>query len=158
MGPDYPDEPSTPGVRDAPPVVGRDESIAAGAAAAADRWHRHVLYPNPYIWFVFLSALDVLCTYLVLHPIFSHPATLAPRGREVNLLARWVIDIGGLPGMVVYKFALVMLIVVICETVGWQRYALGKRLAEWCVAISAIPVVLSLWQMLADVLPWALGR
>ncbi len=104
----------------------------------------HVLFPQVYVWYVFLAALDILFTYLILHPIFGD------RGAELNLLAAWVIHRAGLPGMVVYKFGLVLFVVTICEFVGRRRPNLGRRLAEWCVAISTIPILVAVVQMLRD--------
>ena len=131
---------------------------------------RPVLYPNIYVWFVFVAALDIMCTYIILHPVLfpdvlppaAMPTTddldehfiyaLEPRGREVNWLAAWVIEHGGMPGKVAYKFSLVMLIVLICEVVGHQRYRLGRKLAEWSVAITAVPVVVAIVQILRDII------
>jgi len=101
---------------------------------------RPVLYPNIYVWFVFLSALDIMLTWVVLY--------IAGPEAEANLLANWVVKRWGLPGMAVYKFALVFGIVCLCEAVGRRKEGTGRRLAEWCVAITAIPVVLALVQLL----------
>jgi len=125
---------------------------------------RHVLYPNAYVWFVFLAALDIMCTYMIMHPaLFHHPSRetigpanppsalhAEPRGRELNPLAAGIIDQYGVPGKVVYKFSLVILVIVICEIVGRVKFASGKRLAEWAVALTAIPVVVAIVQMAVD--------
>ena len=123
-----------------------------------------VLYPNCYTWYVFLSALDILLTYLILHPLFSSPANafddldssgaIELRGREVNVIADWVIRQAGVPGMVLYKFLLVVLVIGICEIVGRRRYLTGLRVAEWAIALSCIPVIIALSQMGADVWSW----
>lgn len=131
------------------------------------------LYPNAYAWFVLLSSLDVLLTYLILHPLFSSPqvygagagAVNTPEqsiryiegGQEVNALADWVIREHDVPGMVIYKFSLVALIIVVCEVVGRRRGGTGRRLAEWSVAITSIPVVVALIQLGADVHHWLRG-
>lgn len=126
--------------------------------------HRGVLYPNCYTWYVFLSALDIMLTYLILHPLFSSPGTAfdatnpygvyEQRGHEVNVLADWVIKLAGVPGMVVYKFALVALVIGICEIVGRRRFQIGLRVAEWAIALSCIPVIIALAQMGTDVWSW----
>lgn len=166
---------------------GPTESNLAHAEAVETPQHppgrpRGVLYPNQYVWFVFLAVLDILCTWLILNPaIFGNPVTSVgtirgtyldpngrrrvlveipagadeePRGEEVNPIAAWVIQRGGLPGKVLYKFALVLMIVSICEYVGRRRYALGKRIAEWAVALTAIPVAVALFQMAVDTWQW----
>jgi hypothetical protein len=43
--------------------------------------------------------------------------------------------------------ATAILVISICEHVGRVRLATAKRVAEWAIAISAIPSVLSLTQL-----------
>lgn len=123
---------------------------AGAAAPAAGMVRRGVLYPNHYTWFVFLAALDVLCTYLILTPglFASSDGRRELVGQELNALADWVIHTFDTPGKVAYKFALVALVVVICEVVGRRKPAVGRKLAEWAVALTAIPVAVALAQML----------
>jgi hypothetical protein len=118
---------------------------------------RAVLYPNVYFWYVFLASLDVVLTILILSPLFVQTDTLEPRGSELNPLADWITRVAGLPGIVVFKFALVILVVCICEIVGRRKHETGRRLARWAVAISAIPVVVALVQMAVDVYSWVLA-
>lgn len=129
-----------------------------------------MLYPNAYVWFLFVASLDIVLTYLILHPLFSSPQVFAldrdddegpvvvvtaeERGREVNALADKVIQRYDVPGMVVYKFLLVVLVIGICEVIGRRRSSAGRRLAEWAVAISTIPVVVALVQMGMDLRHW----
>ena len=72
---------------------------------------RAARYPQAYVWFIFVSALDLMMTWVVLY--FG--------GREVNVLADYILDRWALPGMVVYKFTLVVLVIFICEVVGHYR-------------------------------------
>lgn len=115
-----------------------------------------VLYPTSYTWFVFLAALDILLTYLIMHPmVFSVDNDgIIPRGVEVNALANEVIERWGVPGMAVFKFALVVLVIGVCELIGRRRDAAGRRLAEWAVAITAIPVVVAAVQIGVDLFLW----
>jgi len=53
-----------------------------------------------------------------------------------------------LPGLVVFKFALVAVILLICETVGRLRHATGLRLARWTVALAAFPVLVGAFHVL----------
>ena len=119
-----------------PPANGRDEG---GQAAPSSVWGRAVLYPNVYVWYVLLASLDVMLTTVI----------LAAGGYEMNSLADRVLGRWGLPGLVVFKFSLVLLVVAICEVVGRRNDRTGRKLAEWAVAITAIPVVVSLVQLLA---------
>ena len=125
---------------------GSQSDTAAGAEAGTNRTppgprrgvlRRAALYPNIYAWFVFLSAMDIMLTCIVLY--FG--------GREVNILADWVFQRWGLPGMVVYKFLLVVFVVMICEIVGRLSMRRGRRLAKWAVVVTAVPVVLAFAQL-----------
>jgi hypothetical protein len=100
-----------------------------------------VLYPNCYVWFVFLSALDLMLTWVVLYW----------GGREVNGLANYFFLQWQLPGMVAYKFGLVMFILCVCEIVGHHKDQLGRSLVEWAVAITSVPVALAFAQLLVQV-------
>jgi hypothetical protein len=101
-----------------------------------------MLYPNVYVWYVFLASLDIMMTWIVLHL----------DGFELNPLADWVIQRGGLPATAAYKFALVLVVVLVCEVVGRHSNDMGRRLAEWAVAVTAIPVALAFVQLARDLL------
>lgn len=98
---------------------------------------RAVLFPDLYVWFVLLASLDIMLTWVI----------LALGGREVNVLADWIIRLGKLPGVVIFKFACVMTLIAICEVVGRVRPVLGRPLALWAVAMTALPVIVALLQM-----------
>jgi hypothetical protein len=121
--------PNSPPGADPPPVL----SYAAAAPPS-----RAVLYPGTYTWFVFLASLDVMLTWIILH--FD--------GSELNVLADWIIRHYDLRGIVVYKFALIVLVVLVCEVVGRRRYATGLRLARWAVALTAFPIVVAVVHLL----------
>jgi hypothetical protein len=100
-----------------------------------------MLFPDAYVWFVLLSTLDVCLTAIV----------LGLGGHEVNPLAQMILAEAGIAGMVVYKFLLVVLVIVICEVVGRRRPLTGRWLAHVAVAVSALPVVLAFAQLLIRV-------
>lgn len=106
------------------------------------------LYPDSYVWYIFLASLDVMMTWIILSPPFL--------GREVNWLANWIIQRGGLHAMIPYKFALVLVVIAVCEIVGRVNRERGRRLADWAVAITAIPVVVAFTQLLLDTYSWLL--
>src|SRR5689334_7588008 len=108
------------------------------------------LYPNCYVWYVFLASLDIMLTWIILSPPFS--------GREVNWLAHWIIEHGGLHAMIPYKFAFVFVVISICEVVGRVHRTRGRRLAEWSVAITSIPVIVAFTQLIVDTYSLLLGR
>ena len=92
-----------------------------------------MLYPQRYIWLVFVSALDVMLTWIVLHR----------GGREVNALADAIIKRFDIIGLVLFKFVIVAGVILICEVAGRRKPEAGRRLAEWGIAITSIPVIWS---------------
>ncbi len=88
-------------------------------------------YQNAYVWLVLVSALDVLLTALVLR---------AWSGVEVNPVVDAIIHKKGFLWIVPFKFAMCVLVIIICEVVGRHRDQLGRRLAITAVVISAFPV------------------
>jgi len=96
-------------------------------------------YPVRYVWLVFLASLDIMMTWVI----------LLCGGWEVNAIAAAVIDNMGLPGAVLFKFALVMFVIILCEVVGRRHNETGRKLAEWAIAITSIPVLLSFVQLLS---------
>jgi len=89
-------------------------------------------YQNAYVWLVFVSALDIMLTALVL---------FAWHGREVNPMASLIISTMGFAWVVVFKFATMMTAIVICEVVGRNRDLLGRVLAFLAVMINSFPVI-----------------
>src|SRR5687767_11346014 len=67
-------------------------------------------YPSDYVWFIFFSSLDIMLTW----------AILSRGGSEVNPIADEVIDIWGLPGAIIFKFSLTVLVIIVCEVVARQ--------------------------------------
>ena len=144
-----------------PPDVGEPASITPlhadrPEAALPDRRRWRALYPNIYVWFIFLAALDAILTALILHPVLyaGNLEMTESRGGEANSIAAWIIEHGDVPGMVAFKFVLVTLVIIICEIIGRRRADVGRRLAEWAVAITTIPVAVALYQMGRDVFYW----
>lgn len=112
------------------------------AAAEQPAWLSSppMLFQNAYVWIVFLSSMDVMLTYVILRL----------GGREVNPVAMYVIKFWddlmhlGMAGATVFKFALVVFTIVICEIVGRRSLRKGRRLARVLIVISTVPVVWSL--------------
>ncbi len=100
------------------------------------------LYPGAYTWFVFLSALDLMLTWTILYL----------GGSEVNALAAWVIDQYDLRGLVLYKFSLVIFVILACEVVGRFKPQRGLRLAKWSVMITTVPVLIGSFLIFRNIL------
>ncbi|MDG2422687.1 MAG: DUF5658 family protein [Phycisphaerales bacterium] len=92
-----------------------------------------VHFPNLYLWLVFLSALDVVLTRVIL--FFN--------GTELNPLAAWIIDRGGQLGMSIFKFVIVTFVIIICEYTVRADPKMARRLALAGCLITAVPVVWS---------------
>jgi DMSO/TMAO reductase YedYZ heme-binding membrane subunit len=97
-----------------------------------------VLYPTHYVWLVFASALDIMFTWIVLHY----------GGWEINGLASRVLEHYGLTGIVGFKFALVTLVIVLCETIGRVNHPAGRRLAIFAIIMTFVPVTMAVVQLL----------
>ena len=80
-----------------------------------------MLYQNTYLCLVIVSALDAIMTHVILWQ----------GGVEVNWLADAVLYRYGFPGMVAFKFALVTLVICICEVVGRKRPGTVSCWREW---------------------------
>ncbi len=93
----------------------------------------HPLYPNHYVWFVFLSAMDVFMTFIVLQ--FG--------GAEANKLADWILQRFGLGGMTLFKFAMVTFVICLCEIIGRLRYSSGRLLIWAGIIVTCFPVALA---------------
>lgn len=112
-------------------VGGEAGDAEAGGRTAAVRGGRGVLYPNHYAWYMFASSLDIMMTYAIIWKL---------GGREVNAIAARLVEHLGHWGLIVLKFATVIVVVGVCEFVGRRRPGLGRRLAVAAIVSSAFPV------------------
>lgn len=107
-------------------------------AAASTANLRQVLFPDHYCWYLLVCSLDLMLTNTILHHF---------GGVEVNGLAAGIIEAGGFWGLIAFKMTTAILVIAICEHIGRVRIATARRVAEWAIAISAVPSVLSLTQL-----------
>jgi len=87
-------------------------------------------YQNTYVWLVLVSALDVILTMLVL-TVWG--------GSEVNPIVASIIHETGFFWAIVFKFAVMIGVIIICEVVGRVSDRKGRRLARFAVILSALP-------------------
>lgn len=111
-------------------AVSVDASVDVEGSKLTSLLTRHMRYPNTYVWLLLLSSMDIMLTWVIL--LFG--------GAEVNPIARWIIDHYGLPGMIIYKFALIVFFISICEIVGTLRDSTGWLLSKFSVVIACVPV------------------
>lgn len=97
-------------------------------------------YRVAYAMFVFLSLLDLSLTYFILGGRI---------GWEVNPIAELVVRHYDLFGLIGFKLSLVVLIILLCETIGCRRDDLGRFVSRLAVGLTAVPVVLSSYQLIA---------
>ncbi len=118
----------------APRSPGPPAAAQPADAQPAGLFGRHVLFPDHYTWFVLASTMDLLMTWVVLHS----------GGYEANAIAAYVIEKFDLYGTLIFKFAMVVLVIVICEVVGQRRYATGRALATWAILFPASGVAMAI--------------
>ena len=90
-------------------------------------------YQEQYVWLIFLSSLDIMLTWHILRN----------GGEEVNPVARVVIDAWGLTGAVLFKFALMLFVIIACEVIGRKRDKLARRLIAFGLIVTGFPPVYS---------------
>jgi hypothetical protein len=105
---------------------------------ATARIGRAVLYPDAYAWYILASALDIMVTHTILYHF---------DGREVNALAAELVERFGHWGLIGLKFASVIVVVAVCETVGRTRPRVGLGLAVAAIVVGALPVGIGLLQL-----------
>lgn len=64
-------------------------------------------------------------------------------GREVNALANAVLQWLGWHGMVGYKFALIVLVICLCEIIGRRDDKWGRRLGAMGIGLTWVPIILA---------------
>ena len=109
--------------------------------------HEPVLYPRLYPWFVLLASLDVVLTWIILHPSLG--------GIELNPIAAHIIRAGGITAATYFKFATVMVVIWTSEYVGRRNPELGRNLLWLALFANCAVVVLSAIQITAaQMLGW----
>lgn len=106
-------------------------------ARAAGSWRVPVCHPNLYMWLVFVSALDVIMTRVIL--FFG--------GTEINPIADFIIANWGRLGMSIFKFTIVAFVIIVCEFISRRNMIASRRLAIASIAISVVPVCWSCFIM-----------
>mgnify|MGYP004247599739 CR=1 FL=1 len=97
-------------------------------------------YRLAYVFFVLLSLLDLGLTCYILG---------GELGRELNPIADLIVRRYELFGLIVFKLAMIVLIILLCESIGSRRDDLGRFISRLSVVITSVPVVLSSYQLVA---------
>lgn len=104
-------------------------------------------YESEISWFVLVSVLDIVLTFLILR-YSAEGRTRAPL-IEGNPIARWILQQSGFVGMAVFKLMITGVVCVIAEFVGTHRPGLGAGLLRCGTVIVAGVVVYSV-MLLSD--------
>ena len=91
-------------------------------------WVRKLPLETETCFFIFVNALDVFMTYVLL----NH----SPEFQESNLLANYILSNWGFRGMIYFKFALVAFVTVIAQIIALTR----PRTAKWLLIVGTVIV------------------
>lgn len=87
------------------------------------------------VWFLFVSALDVFMTYLLIrHPNYT----------EANPIAAFFINHWGIKGMVYFKFFMVAFVCVITQIIAHTREDIARRILQFATVVVGAVVFYSL--------------
>ena len=95
---------------------------------------RDLRFPDAYVWLVFVSAMDLMLTWGIVFEL---------GGVEANPLARAILDLAGFPGMIVFKFGVMVAVIGVCEFIARHAPSTARKLAFVAVAISGFPILWS---------------
>lgn len=125
------------------PTIQRDRMLHA-AATTASRFllHDELQYAKAYALLVLFSAIDILLTRKVLMDF---------GGTEANPLAAYVIEQGGFFAASIFKYALVVLAIILCEVIGRMKDHVGRRLSWTMVMIGIIPIVWTMFLLYSSI-------
>lgn len=94
--------------------------------------HRNLLFTRCYLWFILASVLDVIVTTLV----------ISIGGYEANPLAGLVIGRFGMHGALMFKFTLMLVVILCCEIIGRRDERIGRSIASFAAAVPALAAIL----------------
>ena len=91
-------------------------------------WVRKLPLETETCFFIFVNALDVFMTYVLL----NH----SPEFQESNQVANFILARYGFRGMIYFKFALVAFVTVVAQIIALSR----PRTARWLLIVGTIIV------------------
>jgi hypothetical protein len=89
--------------------------------------------------FILVSALDLFMTSILLH----HQAAGGGRFYESNPIADYFLKVGGLSGLVYFKFTMVAVVVVIIHCIALSRLKAARRLFGFATLAGSAVVLYS---------------
>ena len=115
-------------------VAFRGDSLSLRKWFRASGGREALHLPVAYAGYVAVSALDAICTGLI----------LLLGGMEANPIAAAVLTHHGFRGMMLFKFALVTFVIVLCEQIVRHRPKAARSVMQLAVAATAVPVGIAL--------------
>ncbi|WP_428390091.1 DUF5658 family protein [Mucisphaera sp.] len=122
-------------IQPGPPADEASKASEARSSRLSRLRSLQVRFPDEYAWFVLVSSMDLMFTWLILNL----------GGREANPIANSIYMALGFNGLVLLKYGVVILVIAICELIARLREPTARTLARVAVVISAFP---SFWAML----------
>jgi hypothetical protein len=92
-------------------------------------------------WYVLVSVLDVVLTYLLLRQSVGEGARVT--FYESNPFARWILHHYGIKGMIFFKFGLVSLVAVLAQVIATRRPVVARWVLLFGTAVVGGVVVYS---------------
>lgn len=92
-------------------------------------------------WYLLLSVLDVVMTYLLLWQSAQPEARV--RHYESNPIARWFLNHWGIKGMIYFKFLLVAVVTVVVQVIATRKPAVARGLLLFACAVVGFVVIYS---------------
>lgn len=98
-------------------------------------------YETELSWFILVSVLDIVMTFLILR--YSAEGRTRNAMIEGNPVARWILHSYGVGGMAIFKLLVTAVVCVIAEIVGRHRPVVGRNLLRFGTLVVGGVVVYS---------------
>lgn len=115
-------------------------------------------YPNEYVWLVFVSCMDLVLTWLILEGLEGEETNPVARfileglkGEPINPFDNSILSLVGYLGLIIFKFCLILFVMLVCEILGRRSDKSGRLLARVGVGISAIPMIVCFYLLITEV-------
>ena len=119
----------------------KEETTSASLPYGLTLFPDPLLLPSHYFWYLLVSSMDLMLTWLI----------LGLGGHEVNAIADRVLQVHGFPGLIIYKFTLVIAVILFCEQIGRMDLKKAKQVLVFAIAVTSIPVVWSFLLLIHEV-------
>lgn len=103
------------------------------------RQSRPLAFQGAYVWLVFVAALDIMFTWIVLYK----------QGVELNPVANSMIRVFGAKALVAYKFVLISFVIILCEIAHRKnRHKAAVVLISFAILMTCVPVIVAMLQLI----------